>query len=191
MKKKLLHFSTALLLAGGAAEVHAQGAGTLSGDLMLNANFFQRDTAIKASDNPLYDNFLSGGEGWLALRYSNYGFTGFLRVDVFNNSNLKKPDEGMSGFGIGAWSLSKEFKGLTITGGYIYDQIGSGILFRSYEDRGLLIDNALAGFAPEIPADAEHHHQRILPASRKTYSNASVLSSKALMPKVILPWAKM
>jgi hypothetical protein len=145
MKKKLLHLSTALLLAGGAAEVHAQGAGTLSGDLMLNANFFQRDTSIKASDNQLYDNFLSGGEGWLSLRYSNYGFTGFLRVDVFNNSNLKNPVQAMSGFGIGAWSVSKEFKGLTITGGYIYDQIGSGILFRSYEDRGLLIDNALEG----------------------------------------------
>ena len=38
-----------------------------------------------------------------------------------------------------------EFEGLTITGGYIYDQIGSGILFRAYEDRGLLIDNALVG----------------------------------------------
>jgi hypothetical protein len=49
------------------------------------------------------------------------------------------------GFGIGAWSVSKEFKDLTITGGYIYDQIGSGLLFRAYEDRGLLIDNALAG----------------------------------------------
>src|SRR5690606_18702030 len=60
-------------------------------------------------------------------------------------SNLYNPTQALSGFGIGAWSLSKDFKDLTITGGYIYDQIGSGILFRAYEDRGLLIDNALAG----------------------------------------------
>jgi hypothetical protein len=34
---------------------------------------------------------------------------------------------------------------MTITAGHIYDQIGSGIIFRAYEDRGLLIDNALFG----------------------------------------------
>jgi len=34
---------------------------------------------------------------------------------------------------------------LNITGGYIYDQIGSGALFRAYEARPLAIDNALVG----------------------------------------------
>lgn len=146
MKKIFLRFATlSLLLASGLARTHAQGPGNFSGDLMLNGNFFQRDSAIGAAGNDLYDKYLSGGEGWLSLRYSNYGFTGYLRLDVFNNSNLKNPLQAMSGFGIGAWNISKEVKGLTITGGYIYDQIGSGILFRSYEDRGLLIDNALQG----------------------------------------------
>lgn len=147
MKKRYL-FCLAGLLGGGlffAQKSHAQDGGNLSGDLMLNANFFQRDTSIGAANNQLYDNYLSGGEAWMGLRYTNYGFTGYLRLDVFNNSNLKNPTQAYSGFGIGAWSISKEFKGLTITGGYIYDQIGSGMIFRSYEDRGLLIDNALEG----------------------------------------------
>ncbi len=146
MKKNFLHFAAlSALMFTGFSKANAQGAGTFSGDLMMNGNFFQRDSAIGAANNDLYDKYLSGGEGWLSLRYSNYGFTGYLRLDVFNNSNLKDPLKAMSGFGIGAWSISKEVKGLTITGGYIYDQIGSGILFRSYEDRGLLIDNALEG----------------------------------------------
>lgn len=123
--------------------LYAQG--TLSGDIMTNGYFFQRDEAINASDNPLYDNFLSGGEAWLSLRYHHKGFTAFVRADGFQNSNLYQPTQAMSGFGLGAWSLSKEIQNLTITGGYIYDQIGSGILFRAYEDRGLLIDNALVG----------------------------------------------
>jgi hypothetical protein len=146
MKKIFLRFAAlSALFITGISEAKAQGPGAFSGDLMLNGNFFQRDSAIGAAGNDLYDKYLSGGEGWLSLRYSNYGFTGYLRLDVFNNSNLKDPLKAMSGFGIGAWSISKEVKGLTITGGYIYDQIGSGILFRSYEDRGLLIDNALEG----------------------------------------------
>lgn len=145
MKKTFTFALAAFLAFASSPNTFAQGTGNLSGDLMLNANFFQRDTSIKASDNQLYDNLLSGGEAWMALRYSNFGFNGFLRVDVFNNSNLRNPTEAYSNFGIGAWNISKEVKGLTMTAGYIYDQIGSGVIFRSYEDRGLLIDNALEG----------------------------------------------
>lgn len=123
----------------------AAGQGNLSGDLMMNMNFFQRDSSINAANNPLYDNLLSGGEGWLSLRYSYKGFNAFLRADAFHNSNLYIPEGAFTHYGIGAWSVSKEVNDLTITGGYIYDQIGSGILFRAYEDRGLLIDNALVG----------------------------------------------
>lgn len=147
MKNKFLRLAALSAITFlGVSKSSAQGGGSFSGDLMMGANFYQRDSAIGA-DNDLYNKYLSGGEGWMSLRYSNYGFTGFLRLDVFGNSNLKDPSAGTgySGFGIGAWSISKEVKGLTITGGYIYDQIGSGILFRSYEDRGLLIDNALEG----------------------------------------------
>lgn len=119
--------------------------GRLSGDIMLNGNFFQRDPSIGAADNPLYDNYLSGSESWMSLRYSYKTFSAFLRIDGFANSNLRNPVVGMTGFGIGAFSLTKEFNKLTATAGYIYDQIGTGIIFRSYEDRGLLIDNALVG----------------------------------------------
>lgn len=139
---------SALLVAGITSNALAQenNGGNLSGNLMLNGNFFQRDTAIGAAGNPLYDNLLSGGESWLSFRYTGFhGFDAFLRVDAFHNSNLKNPTQSLSGFGIGAWSLSKTVNDLEITGGFIYDQIGSGILFRSYEDRGLLIDNALVG----------------------------------------------
>lgn len=133
-----------LLLSLAVVRSYGQG-GTLSGDLMMNVNFFDRDTAINAANNPLYDNTLSGGEAWLTLRYNYKGFTAFVRADAYHNSNLYNPTSALSGFGVGAWSLSKEFKDLTITGGYIYDQIGCGVLFRAYEDRGLLIDNALVG----------------------------------------------
>ena len=139
MKKIISILALAFVSAQGFAQ------GNLSGDLMLNANFFQRDSAINAANNPLYDNYLSGGEAWLGLRYNYKGFTATVRADAFHNSNLYNPTQALNGFGLGAWSLSKEVNDLTLTVGYIYDQIGSGILFRAYEDRGLLIDNALVG----------------------------------------------
>ena len=75
MKKSAILFL--LLLISG--RILAQG--TFSGDLMMNLNSFQRDTNIKASGNPLYDNYLSGSEGWLDLRYNIKGFTFFVRAD--------------------------------------------------------------------------------------------------------------
>lgn len=139
MKKYLF---SALALAS-VSSAFAQG--TLSGDIMTNINFFQDDPKIIQPNNPLYEKYKSGGEGWLSLRYNQNGFTGFLRVDAFQNSNLKYLTRPMTTFGIGAFSLSKDIGDLSVTAGYIYDQVGSGILFRSYEDRGLLIDNALVG----------------------------------------------
>jgi Family of unknown function (DUF6029) len=139
MKKGFILFSILFL----SQYIFAQG--TLSGDLMVNQNFFIRDTNIKASGNPLYNNYLSGSEDWLGLRYNVNGYTFSLRGNVFNNSNLNDPTNALSGFGVGAWSIAKDMNDLNITLGYIYDQVGSGILFRAYEDRGLLIDNALVG----------------------------------------------
>ncbi len=141
-----LRISLFIALFSGALTSQAQNAGHLSGSLMLNQNFYQRDTLIGASGNDLYNNFRSGGEGWLNLQYTNYGFTGNVRFDLFNNSNLHTPTQAYSAQGLGFWSLSKELtEGLTVTGGYFYDQFGSGIVFRSYEDRGLGIDNAVYG----------------------------------------------
>ncbi|MCC6185769.1 MAG: hypothetical protein IT256_01310, partial [Chitinophagaceae bacterium] len=107
--------------------------------------FYENDPKIIAPNNSLYEKYKNGGEGWLSLRYNNDGFTAFMRVDAFQNSNLKYLTRPMTTFGIGAFNLSKEYKNLTVSAGYIYDQVGSGIVFRSYEDRGLLIDNALVG----------------------------------------------
>ncbi len=123
----------------------AQTQGTLSGDLQTNLNFFQKDEKIGAAGNPLYDNYLSGGEAWLSVRYNVNDWTFFTRFDAFQNSNLANPTSAMSAFGVGAFNVTREMDDLTVSVGTIYDQIGSGILFRSYEDRGLLIDNGLMG----------------------------------------------
>ncbi|MBN4065822.1 hypothetical protein JYT51_00650 [Candidatus Amoebophilus asiaticus] len=117
----------------------------VSGDLMLNANFFQRDTSIGAANNALYDNYLSGGESWLTLNYRTMGFDAMVRYDAFLNSNLHNPQEPNSVQGIGFWSVRKDIQNLSLTVGSVYDQFGSGIVFRSYEDRGLGIDNSLRG----------------------------------------------
>jgi hypothetical protein len=126
--------------------VYQQSNAQISGEFQSNTNFFQRDSAVKAYGNPLYDNYLSGGEHWLALRYSNDdGFNASVRIDAFQNSNLLNPTNAYTAAGVGMFNVSKEWDKLTLTAGHVYDQIGSGILYRAYENRALLIDNALFG----------------------------------------------
>ncbi len=131
-----------------ACQVFAQSnksAPQISGSLEANGNFFIRDTLIGAANTPQYDRQLYGADAWLNLAYSNWGFDFILRFDLFNNSNLLNPTGSYTDEGIGRWYIHKKIHQLSIGAGYIYDQIGSGIIFRAYEERPLLIDNALYG----------------------------------------------
>ncbi|MFZ1703265.1 MAG: DUF6029 family protein [Saprospiraceae bacterium] len=125
--------------------IQAQEKGIFSGGFETNANVFLRDSSINAINTPQYDHQIFGGEAWLNLNYAIQGFNFGIRFDMFNNSNLQNPTGSYSGIGIGRWYVKKTFDRLELQAGYIYDQIGSGLIFRSFETRPLFIDNALYG----------------------------------------------
>lgn len=145
--KNHLNLICLLLFSTFCQQAYAQNTegGRISGSLETNANFFLRDSLIGAANTPQYDRQLFGAEAWLNLNYSNWGFDFGLRFDLFNNSNLLNPTGSYTDQGIGNWFIRKKINKLGITAGYIYDQIGSGIIFRAFEERPLLIDNALLG----------------------------------------------
>lgn len=125
--------------------LNAQNTARITGNLQTNGNFFIRDSAIGASGTPQYDNQKFGAENWLALNYSNWGFDIGVRFDLFNNSNLLNPIGSYTDEGIGRWYVHKAIDKFELSGGYLYDQIGAGLIFRAYEERALMIDNALFG----------------------------------------------
>ena len=134
-----------MLLFSGIFAQENNNFGRISGRLETNANFFLRDSIIGAANTPQYDRQLFGADGWMNINYSNWGFDFGMRFDFFNNSNLLNPTGSYNGEGIGNWFIRKKIHKLDITAGYFYDQIGSGIIFRAYEERPLLIDNAVFG----------------------------------------------
>lgn len=144
--KKILTGCFVLLLSYAAF-----GQGSISGDVMMQAEFYQRDSAIGASGTPHYDNLLSGTNTWVNTNYRNeaWGLEAGVRMDLFLNSNLHNPGIPYTGAGVGRWYVSKKIDAMRITGGYIYDQFGAGLVYRSYEERPLGIDNALFGFELE------------------------------------------
>ncbi len=117
----------------------------INGNLESNGNFFLRDSSIGASNTPQYDHQLFGTDNWLNISYTKGTLNIGARFDMFNNSNLINRLGSYSAQGIGRWYIQKKFDKINITAGYIYDQIGNGIIFRAFEERPLAIDNALYG----------------------------------------------
>jgi hypothetical protein len=144
MKKTQIYFLT-LVIITLCQKSYAQEGARISGSIQAQANFFMEDTLIGATNTPQYDRQLYGADTWLNLNYAYKGFDIGLRFDMFNNSNLLDPQNSYTAQGIGRWYISKKVNKLGISGGYLYDQIGSGIIFRAFEQRPLLIDNALYG----------------------------------------------
>ena len=143
MKQCTLIFS--FLFLWGITLLAQNEKGILSGSFQANGNFFIRDSAIGATNTPQYEHQLYGADAWLNLNYQYSGFDLGIRFDLFNNSNLLNPQSSYTAEGIGRWYIKKKIDKLSLAGGYLYDQIGSGIIFRAYEERPLLIDNALFG----------------------------------------------
>lgn len=119
--------------------------GQFSGSFDANFNFFIEDEKIGATNTPQYDDDLIGIESWINLKYRHGTFDAGVRIDLFHNSNLLNPTDAYSAYGIGRVYIAKSWDNLDLTAGYIYDQIGSGIIFKAYEERALLLDNALVG----------------------------------------------
>ena len=139
---KIISFYSLVLLSFSSL---AQDKGVFSGNFESNFNVFLRDSLINANNTPQYDRQLTGGEAWLNLNYSQSGFNMGVRFDLFNNSNLFNPTSSYTSQGLGRWFINKQINKFNVEVGYIYDQIGSGIIYRAWESRPLLIDNALFG----------------------------------------------
>lgn len=140
-----LRITTILLLL--VASVYAQDEGVLSGNFQSNFSVFMKDTLIGADEraSPQYGKQISSAEAWLFLNYDIKGFHLAARYDLFNNSNLLNPSGAYTGQGLGFWQIKKSIGDLELTAGSFYDQFGSGLIFRAYENRLIGIDYAMQG----------------------------------------------
>ena len=124
--------------------VSAQDEGQLSGSFQLNFSAYDVDSVI-GTYTTQYFHEKSSSEAWLFLNYRYKGFDFASRFDAFNNSPLINPQEAYTAQGIGFYQVSKSVGNLELTGGYFYDQIGSGLIFRAFEDRNLGLDYSVQG----------------------------------------------
>lgn len=128
-----------------STEAQEEKKWNINGAFQGTLNYFIKDADIGAANTPQYEDNPIGSDAWLNLNMSYDGWRAGFRLDNFYNTNLLNPTGSYTDRGIGNLFLEKQFDRLEFRIGSIYEQIGSGIVYRAYEERPQLIDNALYG----------------------------------------------
>ena len=116
------------------------GGGQVHGSFQTDAQYYQKDSAIGADEIP---------EGmainaFLEMRYTNKGFEAGMRYELFMPP-LQGYDSRWKGNGFGYRYLRYSNERVDITAGNFYEQFGSGMILRGYQEWNLGFDNSLDG----------------------------------------------
>ena len=114
--------------------------GVISGNIQTIGQYYQEDTIINAA----LPEHLYGFNGFANVNYQKGDFRAGIRYESYLNT-LEGYPTSFSGTGIGYRYLSWNSDNVGVTIGNFYDQFGSGMIFRAYEERQLGIDNSLDG----------------------------------------------
>ena len=136
MKKIIKIFSLLLCVHS----LNGQNIGEIHGDFNLNMQSYLEDASINAvaADEVIRNN------SYLNILFTRNNFTAGVRYESYLNALLDYDDD-FKGNGIPYRFATYSTSGLEITAGNFYEQFGSGLIFRSYEEKGLGIDNAMDG----------------------------------------------
>jgi hypothetical protein len=148
---KKVHFLGLVLMAAGALwTIEARGqlgeglpAPVLSGNVGVLWQSYAEDSLIGAVVPPSK----TGYNAFANVLYNQGDFSAGIRYESYLNAVIGFPGR-FKGTGLGyRFARYKDRdRGIDVTVGNFYDQFGSGLIFRSYEERNLGIDNAMDGF---------------------------------------------
>lgn len=114
--------------------------GKVTGNFQMDAQASKEDSIIgaeKVSEKLLMNAFTN-------ILYTNGDFSAGVRFEAYLNPILGF-DKQYKGAGLAYRFASYKKDYLEITAGNFYEQFGNGLIFRSYEERNLGLDNAMDG----------------------------------------------
>ena len=131
------------LWASGDTMAQDQTPVQVSGNVGILWQSYAEDSLIGAVVPPSK----TGYNAFANVLYNQGDFSAGLRYESYLNSVLGFPGRfDGSGVGYRFARYADRDRGIDVTIGNFYDQFGSGLVLRAYEERNLGIDNALDGF---------------------------------------------
>ena len=142
MRKQIL--TLLLLVFSGVQVLHAQSFlenSSVNGSFQTDAQYYMLDKGIDITD---LNGKSFGINGFGKVSYTNGNFSAGMRFEAFV-PELNGFRKELNGLGIANFYATYDNGFLGVTVGDIYDQFGSGLVFRTYEEWSLGMDNALRG----------------------------------------------
>ena len=132
-------FISKLQAQSGIQEVLNRGE--IRGNFQVEAQYYVEDSITGAQEVP--EDLRSNA--FLNLIYTNGNFSAGIRYESYLNALLGYPEGYNNNTGIAYRFASFTQDKLSVTVGNFYEQFGTGMVLRTYEERGLGYDNALDG----------------------------------------------
>ncbi|MEW6468134.1 MAG: DUF6029 family protein [Bacteroidota bacterium] len=139
-RKIALITASFLLYHSSSAQNNTNPLGEIHGNFEINAQYYNEDTLIGAP--PVPEKMLSNA--YSNVIYTRGAFTAGIRYESYLNV-MQGFDPGYKGAGIAYRFASYTVENLEITVGNYYEQFGSGLVLRAYEEKGLGFDNCFDG----------------------------------------------
>lgn len=140
MKKALLALVVALGSTAAIAQQLPNTLGELHGNFQFDGQYYRYDSIIGTPKTP--EKFLNNG--FMNLVYTRGNFYTGLRYESYLNP-LNGFSANYKGSGVPFKYAGYATDDFDVTVGNFYEQFGNGLIFRSYEERNLGIDNAMEG----------------------------------------------
>lgn len=137
----LLPFAAGSLYAQENDSIQKKDYGKVYGGFESTAQWYLNDKGreLKHPEDPIRSN------NYLLVNYQIGGFTAGVQVEAYEPNALLNYNPGFKGTDIGIYYAAYKTEKLELTAGYFYEQFGSGMLLRAWEDRALGINTALRG----------------------------------------------
>lgn len=117
------------------------GGGTFSGGIESTSQWYQQDEDLgfEQPDDPFRSN------NYIRLDYNHGKFSAGLQYEAYLPNPLLGYSDRFNDNKIATYYVNYKGEQLDITAGNFYDQFGSGLVFRSWEDRQIGINNSIRG----------------------------------------------
>jgi hypothetical protein len=140
MKATRLFSISFCLLFSATSFSQEKDLGTVSGNFQTISQYYNEDTLI----NAILPDHKMGLNSFANINYSRGNFTAGVRYESYLNPIEGYPTS-FKGSGVGYRYVNWKNNDLDVIVGNFYEQYGSGLILRAYEERNLGIDNALDG----------------------------------------------
>ncbi|MDD4847565.1 MAG: DUF6029 family protein [Bacteroidales bacterium] len=117
--------------------------GNVRGNVQLDAQYYPDDKGLGINDSTLNGKRF-GLNTYSNIIYNYKNFSAGMRFEAFLNP-MQGYDARYEGVGIPYWFASFKNDKLEMTAGHFYEQFGSGLIFRTYEEWTLGYDNNMLG----------------------------------------------